>query len=199
MTLSAVKTFPDRALCADQTEAADTPVLSVVAPAYNEEAGISEFCIRLKECLEALGCTWDMIVVDDGSRDRTPAVLYKLACEDARIKVVSLQRNCGHQIALNAGIEYASGKYIVTMDSDLQHPPETLSEMLQIVTNSNDIEIVYALPSNLRRYSPLKRLLNRCYYLLLTHLSETRMIPIGTDALSPARGIFGVRRERSPP
>jgi glycosyltransferase involved in cell wall biosynthesis len=181
MTLSAVQAFPDRAPSADRIEAADAPVLSVVAPAYNEEAGISEFCRRLKECLETLGCTWEIVIVDDGSSDRTPAVLFQLANSDSRIKIVSLQRNCGHQIALNAGIEYASGQYIATMDSDLQHPPETLGEMLNAARNGNDVEIVYALPSNLNRYSPLKRLLDRCYYWLLSQLSETRMIPQAND------------------
>jgi len=181
MTLSAVQVFPDRAPGKDQPEAADSPVLSIVAPTYNEEAGISEFCHRLKEYLGTLCCTWEIIIVDGGSSDRTPLVLLKLAGEDSRIKVVSLQRNRGHQIALNAGIEYASGQYIVTMDSDLQHPPEVLGEMLDVVANNKDVDIVYALPTNLSRYSPPMRLLKRCYYYLISELSETTVVPQAND------------------
>lgn len=162
-------------------KAAAPPVLSVVAPAYNEEEVILEFCVRLRECLELLGLTWEIIVVDDGSSDGTRLILLKLAADDSRIKVVSLQRNCGHQIALHAGIEYATGEYIVTMDSDLQHPPETLAEMLNVAASRKDVDIVYALPSNLGQYSLPKRLLDKCYYWLLARLSETRMIPQAND------------------
>jgi polyisoprenyl-phosphate glycosyltransferase len=186
MNISPVQVFPDFIPWTTPTEAAQTvaavpPVLSVVSPAYNEEEVIFEFCVRLRECLEILGLTWEIIIVDDGSSDRTRMILLKLACDDARIKVVSLQRNCGHQIALHAGIEYATGEYIVTMDSDLQHPPETLAEMLKLAQSRKDVDIVYALPSNLGQYSLPKRLLDKCYYWLLARLSETRMIPQAND------------------
>ncbi len=96
-------------------------LLSVVAPVYQEEATVERFCATVAEALS--GLPYELILVDDGSTDGTQAKLARLAAADARIKVVLLSRNFGHQAAITAGLDSASGNVVVTLDSDLQDPP----------------------------------------------------------------------------
>ncbi len=106
------------------------PALSLIIPVYNEEEIIAELDLRLKAFLGALDETWEVVFVDDGSNDRTPAVLSELAATEPRYKVISFSRNFGHQIAITAGMDRAEGDAVVTMDADLQDPPEVIAEMI---------------------------------------------------------------------
>jgi dolichol-phosphate mannosyltransferase len=103
-------------------------LLSVVAPVYQEEATIERFCAAVAEALA--GLPYELILVDDGSTDKTQAKLAQLAAADGRIKLVLLSRNFGHQAALTAGLDHASGNVVVTLDSDLQDPPALIPELL---------------------------------------------------------------------
>jgi polyisoprenyl-phosphate glycosyltransferase len=109
----------------------DHPVYSVVAPVYNEEPLIAEFCKRVVAALEPLGQPFEIVLVNDGSRDRSPAIIHDLHEDDPRIKLVNFSRNFGHQIAITAGMDYASGQAIVVIDSDLQDPPEVIPRMIE--------------------------------------------------------------------
>src|SRR5262245_6977049 len=105
--------------------------LCVISPCYNEEAGIREFCSKLKEVLDAQqDLEWTILIVDDGSSDSTLQVLEALAAAEPRLLVYSLSRNFGHQFALTAGLDVATGDALVLMDSDLQHPPQLIPAML---------------------------------------------------------------------
>lgn len=104
--------------------------LAIVAPCFNEEAGLPEFVRRVKAVCASLGCTYEIVLVNDGSRDRTLAVALDLASRDPLIKVVNLLRNFGHQAAVTAGLDVADGDAVVLIDSDLQDPPEVIIEMV---------------------------------------------------------------------
>ncbi len=115
-------------------------LLSVVAPVYQEEATIERFCTTVAEVLGDL--PFELILVDDGSTDSTPAKLTALAAADDRIKTILLSRNFGHQAALTAGLDHASGDVTVTLDSDLQDPPSLIPTLLERWRRGADV--VYA-------------------------------------------------------
>ena len=120
--------------------AAGSRLLSVVAPACDEEAVVEQFCARVCEAVKKRP-QWrlEIIIVDDGSKDNTANIVRKLRETDPRIGLVSFSRNFGHEAALLAGLDRARGDAVATMDSDLQHPPETLPEMLDKLDAGFDI------------------------------------------------------------
>jgi glycosyltransferase involved in cell wall biosynthesis len=109
------------------------PELSLVIPIFNEEAIIDELERRLTALLanvESVGDSWEVVLVNDGSRDRSLELLRGLAARDPRFKVLSFSRNFGHQMAITAGVDRASGEAVIVMDADLQDPPEVVREMV---------------------------------------------------------------------
>ncbi|MBI2496671.1 MAG: glycosyltransferase family 2 protein, partial [Opitutae bacterium] len=104
--------------------------LAIVAPCYNEAAGLAEFVRRVKAVCAQLGCAHEIVLVNDGSRDQTLPVALDLAARDPAIRVVNLLRNFGHQSAVTAGLDAADGDATVLIDSDLQDPPEVILEMV---------------------------------------------------------------------
>ncbi len=107
------------------------PELSIVVPVFNEAGNIKKLHSELIPVLEELGVDWEVIFCDDGSDDATWEIIDQLHKDDERIKGIRFSRNFGHQYALFAGMQHASGKAVITMDGDLQHPPELLPEMLE--------------------------------------------------------------------
>ncbi len=104
------------------------PVLSVVIPMYNEEDVLPLLVDRLRPVLEGLDCSYEVVGVDDGSTDLTPAILQRLHREWDQLRVIRLRANAGHQAAISAGLKSARGDFIVTIDADLQDPPEVIGE-----------------------------------------------------------------------
>ncbi len=143
---------------------------SVVVPAYNEEANIGLLYERVKKVFASLGESWELIFVNDGSRDRTLETLQKLAQGDPHVKYLDLSRNFGHQPALTAGLEHASGLAVISLDCDLQDPPELIPDMIQKWRDGADI--VYARRTNYRRDNFLKRQGSRLYYRMLSRFTE---------------------------
>jgi len=119
------------------------PTLSVVIPVFNEEETIPELDRRLRGFLADLGVSWEVIFIDDGSRDASAKLLQGLAEQEPRYKVISFSRNFGHQIAITAGMDRAEGESVVVMDADLQDPPEVVRAMLDKWRQGYDI--VYAI------------------------------------------------------
>ncbi|WP_413203309.1 glycosyltransferase family 2 protein [Rhodospirillum sp. A1_3_36] len=114
--------------------------LSIVVPAFNEEAVIREAHHRLVDALGGLPeITMEVVYVDDGSRDGTRAILRELAQSDSRVRYIGLSRNFGHQPAVSAGLEVASGDVVAVIDADLQDPPEVILEMLDLWRQGNDV------------------------------------------------------------
>jgi glycosyltransferase involved in cell wall biosynthesis len=117
------------------------PEISIVVPVYNEEAGLSAFWARLAPVLNALGRRAEAIFIDDGSSDGTLAQLVSLRHLDPRVRVVSLSRNFGKEIALTAGLDHADGDAVIPIDADLQHPPEVIAELVARWREGSDIVI----------------------------------------------------------
>ena len=119
--------------------ARELSLLSVVAPVFDEEGNVRVFCERTVAALADL--PFEIIIVDDGSSDETPAILEELAAADRRIRVVTLSRNFGHQTALTAGLEHAAGDAVVMIDSDLQDPPELIPELVEWWRKGSDVVV----------------------------------------------------------
>jgi polyisoprenyl-phosphate glycosyltransferase len=118
------------------------PTFSVVAPVFNEEALVEEFCRRTAAALEPLGEPFEIVLVNDGSRDRSLQIMRSIHQADPRVKVLSFSRNFGHQLAITAGADYATGSAVVVIDSDLQDPPEVIPTL--IAKWREGYEVVYA-------------------------------------------------------
>lgn len=116
--------------------------ISVVAPAYNESENVDVFYETLKDVLESITADWEIICVNDGSRDDTLAKLIALHQKDPRVKVIDLSRNFGKEIALTAGLDHAGGDAVVPIDFDLQDPPELIRKMVELWQEGYDV--VYA-------------------------------------------------------
>ena len=108
------------------------PSISVVAPAYNEQEVLEEFHSRVSAVLSGLGGDYEIVLVNDGSRDNTLAIMHALRARDPHVTVVDLSRNFGKEIALSAGLDHTKGDVVVVLDSDLQDPPELIPRMLEM-------------------------------------------------------------------
>ena len=154
-------------------------MLSVVLPVKDEAPVIPDLIARLTSALEALGESWEVILVDDGSRDSSWALLEDAANHDERIRAIRFSRNFGHQIALSAGLRLASGDAVVTMDSDLQHPPELIGSLLARAAEGYDV--VYAVRSATDTEGWFKRESARLFYWLFGRLTALDLPQAGGD------------------
>jgi dolichol-phosphate mannosyltransferase len=152
-------------------------LLSVCAPVYNEEELVEEFYRRTTSALEAFD--YELIVVNDGSSDATPAILDRLAESDARLRVVHLSRNFGHQAALTAGLEHARGDAVAMLDADLQDPPELISQMVEGWQAGSDI--VYMVRQQRDGESMFKLATARWFYRLFRSLAQVDLEPNSGD------------------
>jgi dolichol-phosphate mannosyltransferase len=145
--------------------------LSIVVPCYNEEAVLPELHRRLVSVLEQVAdIGFEIIYADDGSSDDTSEILRKLQSSDPRVRVVSLSRNFGHQIAVTAGLEHASGEAAVIIDADLQDPPEVIPEMIERWCDG--YQVVYGLRARRAGETTFKRWTAKAFYRLINRLSE---------------------------
>ncbi|MFG1818661.1 glycosyltransferase family 2 protein [Kribbella sp. NPDC049174] len=147
----------------------DQPVLSVVVPMYDEEEVLPMFFERMHPVLDGLGISYELVVVDDGSRDKTAELLLDATKDWKQLRVVRLLRNSGHQAAQSAGFRRARGEYVVTIDADLQDPPEVIADFLKAVRDE-DVDVVYGVRSDRSSDSWLKRTTARMYYRLMCRL-----------------------------
>lgn len=143
-------------------------LLSVVAPVLNEEGVVEAFYGRVCEALE--GLPFELVLVDDGSTDRTPELLAQIAQADARVKVVTLSRNFGHQAAITAGLDHAAGDAVVMIDADLQDPPELIVEMLDHWRRGSDV--VYAVREHREGETWFKLTTARWFYKLFARVTR---------------------------
>jgi polyisoprenyl-phosphate glycosyltransferase len=146
----------------------DLELLSVVSPMHDEEGNARAFCERVKAALGDL--EFEIVIVDDGSRDATPSILAELAAEHPRIKVITLSRNFGHQAALTAGLDHASGDAIVMLDADLQDPPELIPQMVARWREGADV--VYAVRESREGETRLKVWTARLFYRLMARMAQ---------------------------
>lgn len=156
------------------TGAGEAPVLSVVAPCFNEEAALPAFIDRMvAACQRAVGSAYEIVLVNDGSRDRTWACIQALASTRPGVVGVNLARNHGHQLAVSAGLSLTRGERVLVIDADLQDPPELLAEMMQQMDQGFDV--VYGRRRSRARESRFKLASAKVYYGLLAWLSEVEI------------------------
>lgn len=153
----------------------ELPKLSIVCPAFQEEEVLPHFHRELGAVLGRLEDEFEIeiVYVDDGSRDRTLSVLRALAAADRRVCYLSFSRNFGHQAALTAGLEHARGDVVITLDSDLQHPPRLIPELLRKWREGYDV--VLTIRADDPQLGFVKRFTSRAFYRLMGWLSDTEI------------------------
>lgn len=155
------------------------PALSIAIPVYNEEAVVPLLYEHLAAVLAKLPYTFEILFVDDGSTDGTFQIIKNLQRQDRRIKAISFSRNFGHQAALTAGIQYATGDAVITMDGDLQHPPSLIPTLIE--KWEAGFQIVYTIRESTVDESFFKRFTSRLFYRIINAFSETPIQPSGAD------------------
>src|SRR3954469_12242490 len=165
-------------------------MLSVVAPAYNEAENIGAFVARVAPVLDGTQEDWEIVLVDDGSEDATWAAIDAAAREDERVHGIRLSRNFGHQLALTAGLSVARGDGVITMDSDLQHPPEAIPALLVAAREGSDV--VYAVRSIEDAAGFWKRFSARVFYRVLNRLSSLELPEGAADFRYMSRRVVDV-------
>lgn len=145
------------------------PDISIVVPLFNEEENLSELYRRLRQSLEAMGTSYELVFVNDGSKDHTPVMIDGLHREDPCVVGIHLSRNFGHQAAISAGLDHARGRAVILMDGDLQDPPEVLDQFVERWKEGYDV--VYAVRAK-RKENLVKRTGYYWFYRLLRMFSD---------------------------
>ena len=154
-------------------------LVSIVIPAYNEEDNLVVIVERLENIFKNLPYRFEVIVVDDGSKDKTLAVIKTMALAKPNIYYIEFSRNFGHQPALKAGLDQAQGDCVISLDADLQHPPELITQMLE--KWQEGFEVVYTRRQEDKSLSLKKRKTSALYYKLLNVLSDIEIEPGTAD------------------
>jgi glycosyltransferase involved in cell wall biosynthesis len=157
-----------------------SPDFSIVLPAYNEAQNVAPICAALKEVLAPLGAA-EIIVVDDGSTDGTRAAIRAAAAANPMIRYIAFTRNFGHEAALRAGLRAARGRAVIMMDSDFEHPPELIPELVKQWRLG--FKVVAAQRLDDENMSPFKRSTSHLYYRLLGALGDVQLEPGSADFL----------------
>lgn len=150
---------------------------SIVIPVYNEEAVLLQTYQRLKQVMDSTGDQYELIFVNDGSRDRTVDIIKNLRVKDEAVKLLDFSRNFGHQIAITAGMDYALGAAVVVIDADLQDPPELILEMIEKWKDGYDV--VYARRTQRKGETYFKKLTAHLFYRILQASTDIE-IPVDT-------------------
>lgn len=151
--------------------------VALVVPLFNEEDSISTLIAAIHVAFSKLPYTYNIILVDDGSRDSSLQVVQEIALHDNRVNYISFSRNFGHQNALKAGLDHADADCVISMDADMQHPPSMIPEMLQKWEDGFDV--VYTVRKNTDGLSRMKKRSSSMFYQLLNWLSEVD-VEVGT-------------------
>ncbi len=150
---------------------------SVIIPIYNEELNIPNLVTRLRPVVEKIGMSYELVFVNDGSRDNSIHLIKALAQADERVRYVDFSRNFGHQIAVSAGVDLCKGNIIAIIDADLQDPPELIEEMIGLIKQGN--EVVYAKRRSRKDKSFIKKIAYKTFYRLLARISNVD-VPLDT-------------------
>jgi len=150
---------------------------SIIIPMYNEEEGIAEAYKRLTAVMRGLEQPYELLFINDGSRDGTMHIMTAIAAEDSSVKIVDFARNFGHQVAVSAGMRYCSGDAVVIIDADLQDPPEVIPAMLEKWREG--YQVVYGKRMKRKGESFLKLLTAKAFYKLINKLTNN-MVPVDT-------------------
>ena len=159
-------------------------LVTIIVPCYNEEAALPYFLEAIQkteaEMSAAYGCGFELLFVNDGSKDGTLSVLRRFAKEMPNVRYLSFSRNFGKEAAMYAGLREARGDYVVIMDADLQHPPAMLPEMYEGL-QSGEYECVAARRESRKGEPPIRSLFARCFYKLINRISDTEIVDGACD------------------
>src|SRR5690606_24853010 len=155
----------------------EKPVISILAPVYNEEPVLPELYRRVREVMEQTGEPWELVLVDDGSRDRSAEVIAALHEQDPRVRGLSFSRNFGFQIAVTAGLDYVEGDAVILADADLQDPPEVFPEMIARWREGYDV--VYGVRTRREGETWFKLFTAKLFYRLIYRITDVN-IPLDT-------------------
>lgn len=150
---------------------------SIVAPCFNEEGNLHELHRRITEVMDKTGESWELVLINDGSRDRTIEIMQELHAQDSRIHYIDFARNFGHQIAVTAGMDYAQGEAVVLIDADLQDPPELIWDM--IAKWQEGYKVIYAVRSERKGETWFKIWTAKVFYRLIYNITDIQ-IPLDT-------------------
>ncbi len=153
------------------------PIYSIIAPVYNEEDNLPILYKRIKEVMDTTGEAWELLLVDDGSKDGSTDIIRDLAKKDPNVRPVIFARNFGHQIAVTAGLDYSRGKAVVVIDSDLQDPPEVILDLIK--KWHEGFEVVYAVRAERQGESWFKMFTASLFYRIIYRITEVK-IPLDT-------------------
>ncbi|MGB4595447.1 MAG: glycosyltransferase family 2 protein [Anaerolineaceae bacterium] len=153
------------------------PVFTVIAPIYNELENLPLLYTRVHDVMEQTGDTWELVLVDDGSKDGSTDVMRKLASQDERVRPVIFARNFGHQIAVTAGMDYSRGEAVMIIDADLQDPPEVMLELIKKWREG--YKVVYAVRKERAGESAFKIKTAAFFYRFINKLTDVK-IPLDT-------------------
>ena len=154
-------------------------LLSIVVPVFNEEDNIQKFYTTVKDVLQTLDYDHEIIFVDDGSSDDSAGMLRYIGNQDPKVKVLLLARNFGHQLALTCGLDYAQGDAVITMDGDMQHPPELIPELVKHWEAGADV--VRTIRDSTEDASWAKAFTSKYYYKVLNKLANVPIVEGGSD------------------
>jgi glycosyltransferase involved in cell wall biosynthesis len=176
----------------EERHAPKRPRLCVVIPAFNEEAVLAQTGRALTAALDTVDADWSVLFVNDASRDKSSRVLEQLHRADSRFEYLLLSRNFGHQAALTAGLDHAEGDVIVTMDADLQHPPEMLPSLLEAWRQGFDV--VHTRKVSTVGLSGWRRAVTPVAYSFIERVAGIRIIPHASDFRLIDAGVLGALR-----
>ena len=155
----------------------EKPRYSIVAPIYNEEGNIQNLYDRISTVMDSTGESWELVTVNDGSRDKSFSLLEALSQKDARIKVINFARNFGHQLAVTAGLHHTSGDAVIVIDADLQDPPELILDMIE--RWKAGYHVVYAVRQERKGESWFKLVTAKLFYRMIYRITDVD-IPLDT-------------------
>jgi glycosyltransferase involved in cell wall biosynthesis len=144
--------------------------ISIIAPAYNESGNLFPFYDRMKSVLDKIDPSWEIVFVNDGSKDNTMNELLELNQKDPRVKIVDFSRNFGKEVALTAGLDHCIGQVIIPIDTDLQDPPELINDMVRLWREGN--EVVYATRAKREGETAVKKFTAYMFYKFINKMTR---------------------------
>jgi glycosyltransferase involved in cell wall biosynthesis len=154
-------------------------MISIVVPVFTEEASLPELYRRFTAAMNRVLLPFELIFVDDGSTDGSLNLMLEFSKKDGQVKVIQLSRNFGHQLAIIAGMDHAQGEAVITMDGDLQHPPELIEQLIEKWHEGYDV--VYTCRDQTEDISLFKNVTSRCFYAIINRLAEVSISPGTAD------------------
>ena len=154
-------------------------MISIVTPVYNEEDNVVFFNEEITKVMKTTGMDYELIYVNDGSKDRTDELIRELAEKDSHVRAITFARNFGHQTAITCGMDFARGDAVITMDGDMQHPPELIPLLLEKWKDGYDI--VQTIRTSTEDSGFIKKITSAGYYKVINSISKTPVTPGGSD------------------